>query len=123
MIKNTGFTEVTLNEICFIGLCRTSNIFMNSFSKLAYSLRRPCFGPYPDLSMSVLTNRRVVEAIHKVTRRLDGDHDGTGIIHISITTFFSQLVDFPKYEQFYEVSRKGTCMWQGTIKSVLNCAC
>ncbi|KAK7110318.1 glycerol-3-phosphate acyltransferase 1, mitochondrial-like [Littorina saxatilis] len=56
---------------------RSKSVLATTFSELAYTMRRPLFGPFPDLSMAVLTNRRVVEAIQKTARDLDAEHEGT----------------------------------------------
>lgn len=53
----------------------SNNVVIKTFGVLAYALRRPLFGPYPDLSMAVLTNRRVVEAIQKAAHDRDSEHE------------------------------------------------
>jgi hypothetical protein len=61
---------------------------ISTFSELAYTMRRPLFGPFPDLSMAVLTNRRVMEAIQRAARELDSEHGGKKQnISLIISTF------------------------------------
>ncbi|XP_025093580.1 glycerol-3-phosphate acyltransferase 1, mitochondrial-like isoform X2 [Pomacea canaliculata] len=50
-----------------------------SFDKLAYSLRRPLFGPFPDLSVAVLTNPRVVDAVQRAAWDL-GSEDNFSVM-------------------------------------------
>lgn len=56
---------------------RSTGPLVTTFSELVYTMRRPLFGPYPDLSLAVITNRRVVEAIQRTAKDLDTQDPGT----------------------------------------------
>ncbi|KAL8558526.1 hypothetical protein ACOMHN_038850 [Nucella lapillus] len=65
-----------------ISMLKLEDAWTSFFSKVVYSMRRPLFGPYPDLSMAVLTNRRVVEAVQKAAKDLDAEKGDTDKIEV-----------------------------------------
>ncbi|XP_076439623.1 glycerol-3-phosphate acyltransferase 1, mitochondrial-like [Babylonia areolata] len=114
---------------------KMENVWSTYFSKVVYAMRRPLFGPFPDLSMAVLTNRRVVEAVQKAAKELDTDKGTTDKIavvekraaHImkkmkaSISTVFIKFTGWFLLK-FLSVMHRGVLVHRGQMASVKKAA-